>query len=112
MSFLTDEAVRFYIPAYLAADLIGCLHRVNPPFWLVHGFDSMSRDVRVGGRAGKNKSWTDVACALWNGLTQKQAAAIVHYLEWRVARDGIAIADDIVEALATYWYARAARRMG
>ena len=34
LSFLGDEAIRFYIPVYLAADLIGTLHRVNPTFTL------------------------------------------------------------------------------
>jgi hypothetical protein len=106
LSFLGDEAIRFYIPAYLAADLMGALHRVDPTFTLVHGFDAMSRGQRVWPQ--KEETWTGFARARWDGLTQDQATAIVHYLEWRIERDGLDIEHSAVEALAAYWYARAA----
>lgn len=106
LSFLGDEAIRFYIPAFLAADLAGALHRVDPTFALVHGFDDMSRDQRIWPR--KDETWTDFACARWDNLTQDQAAAIIHYLEWRVERNGLDIEHTVVEALAAYWYPRAA----
>src|SRR4051812_47440669 len=38
LHFLSDAAIRFYIPAYLAADLAGGLRSVEPAFSLVHGF--------------------------------------------------------------------------
>jgi hypothetical protein len=106
LSFLADEAIRFYIPAYLTADLMGALHQADPAFALVHGFDDMSRDRRIWPR--HEKTWTDLARARWDGLTRQQAVAVVHYLEWRVERDGMHVANNIVEALRAYWYARAA----
>ena len=108
LSFLADEAVRFYIPAYLAADLKGALKTVDPAFELVHGFDDMFRDLRI--RPREETTWTDLARARWDGLSHPQAAAVVHYLEWLIERDGIAARHGIVEALAAYWYARAAFR--
>jgi hypothetical protein len=110
LSFLADEAIRFYLPAYLAADLMGALHHVDPTFALVHGLDDMSRDQKM--RPRKEQTWTDFARARWDGLTQKQAAAVAHYLEWRVERDGLTIGHNIVEALGAYWYARAAGLQG
>lgn len=106
LSFLGDEAIRFYIPAYLVADLMGALHQVDPTFKLVHGFDDLSRGQRIWPR--KEETWTDFARARWDGLAQMQAAAVVHYLEWRVERGGLDLEHNIVEALAAYWYARAA----
>lgn len=106
LSFLSDEAIRFYIPAFLAADLTSTLHRVDPTFVLVHGFDEMSRGQRIGPKSAE--TWTDSACARWDNLTQDQAVAIVHYLEWRVEQDGLGIQYNVVEALAAYWYPRAA----
>lgn len=105
-SFLSDEAIRFYIPTLLAADLAGALHRVDPTFALVHGFDDMSRDQRIWPR--KDETWTDLACARWGNIMQNQSFAIIDYLEWRVERDGLDIERNVVEALAAYWYSRAA----
>jgi hypothetical protein len=105
--FLADKAICFYIPAYLVADLMSGLQRVDPTFALTHGFDRRSRNKQI--RPHKNETWTDYACARWDGLTQKQAMTIVHYLEWRAKRDNFPIEDNsVVEALGAYWYARAA----
>ena len=106
LSFLADEAIRFYIPAYLEADLMGTLKMVDPAFALVHGFDDMSRDQRIWKR--RSETWTDFARARWDGLSRQQAAAITRYLEWRVERDGPDVSHNIAEALTAYWYARAA----
>ena len=106
LSFLSDDAIRFYLPAYLVADLAGSLHRVDPTFQLVHGFDNMSRNARIWPR--KTETWTDFARARWDGLTQPQAIAVVHYLEWRIEQNNIEIEYEIVQALAAYWYTRAA----
>lgn len=106
LSFLAEEAIRFYIPAYLAADLTGGLHGVDPVFSLVHGFDDMSRHRRI--RPRKERTWTDFARARWDGLSREQAAAVAHYLEWRVARDGMIVGRAVTEALKAYWYARSA----
>lgn len=98
LSFLSDEAVRFYIPAYLTADLMGALRCVDPVFSLTYGFEFTSR-IRGSRR-------TDSARARWDSLDVGQAAAITHYLEWRIGRDGVDNSRDAFEALTKYWYAR------
>ncbi|NIJ20807.1 hypothetical protein FHS95_002499 [Sphingomonas naasensis] len=106
LCFLSDEAIRFYIPAYLVADLIGSLRCVDPVDTLVHGLESTSHDQKIWPR--KDATWTESAHARWGGLTQLQAMAIVHYLEWRAGRDTLGVDRGISEALTCYWYGRAA----
>jgi len=105
LSFLSDEAVCFYIPAFISADLEGRLGRVDPSFHLTHGFDDFSRDQRISGR--KSETWESYAKRRWQRLNQPQALAITHYLEWRIAERGLDFEFSTAEALGTYWYRRA-----
>src|SRR5438034_1764090 len=43
LCFFSDEAFRFYLPAYLIADLDGLFQRVDPVYHLCHGLDDTSR---------------------------------------------------------------------
>ena len=43
LSFFSDEAFRFYLPAYLLADLDEKLKQANVVFAVTHGFDNESR---------------------------------------------------------------------
>jgi hypothetical protein len=106
LSFLSDEAACFYIPAFIAADLRGELTRAEPAFHLTHGFDNFSRDQPI--RPGAPETWTDYGKQRWSHLTSEQACAIVSYLEWRIAKDGMDIAYAESEALSAFWYNRAA----
>jgi len=107
LSFLADEAICFYIPAYIVADMTTALQMVDPTFTLTHGFAHRSHNKKVRPQCGK--TWTEYARNRWSRLTRGQAVAIVHYLEWRVQRDGLFLSSSIVEALGTYWYDRAAK---
>ena len=55
LSFFSHEAFRFYMPAYMLADIDGRLEKVNPVFQLTHGLDDNTRrerinSLRFGGR--------------------------------------------------------------
>lgn len=102
INFLADEAVCFYIPAFIAADLRGELTRVEPVFHLVTDFDNRSRDQPIN--SGRPETSSEYGRRRWSRLTLKQASAIVQYLEWRIKKDGIA---DASEALSAFWYDRA-----
>jgi len=110
LCFLADEALRFYIPAYVVADMVSTLRMADPAFALTNGFDRRLRDKR--GSPHGEQTGADRARVRWSGLTKEQALAIVHYLEWRVQRDrrdhGHIVDNSIVQALETYWYDRAA----
>jgi len=108
LSFLSDEAICFYIPAYIVADMTTDLQMADPSFALTHGFAHRSHNKRV--KPQSEKTWTEYARNRWSRLSHGQAVAIVHYLEWRALRDHVhSGADSIVEALGTYWYDRAAK---
>jgi hypothetical protein len=101
LSFLSDDAVCFYIPAYIMADLRGELNLVDPVFYLTHGIgqpcDQASTD------------WGSYTRQRWALLTAPQALALVHYLEWCVAKDMLGLTHGIPEALAGFWYEHASR---
>jgi hypothetical protein len=110
LGFLADEAICFYIPAYIVADMTTALQMVDPAFTLIHGFAHRSHKPQG------EKTSTEYACNRWSRLSHGQAVAIVHYLEWRVQRDrrdhGHILDNGIVEGLGTYWYHRAANPQG
>lgn len=106
LSFLSNEAVCFYIPAFIAADLKGRLANTDPVFALTHGFAQGVGEQRIYPR--KPYTWGDYTRERWRRLTSAQARTIVHYLEWRAERDYPVLPYPIVEALQDYWYERAA----
>ena len=108
LSFLADEAICFYIPAYIVADMTTGLQMVDPAFTLTHGFARVSHHERV--RPQREKMSTEHARNRWSRLSPEQVVAVVHYLEWRLQRDhGVIVDNEIAEALGSYWYDRAAK---
>jgi len=107
LSFLSNDAVCFYVPAFIAADLRGELQRADPMFNLSHCFANLRRDERLD--SWSPATWYDYGEQRWSHLTCEQARAIVHYLEWRIEKDGLEFAYDASEALSAFWYNRATR---
>lgn len=106
LSFLSDEAICFYIPAYIAADAKGVLEHVDPVFHLTHGLDASSCTKRV--RPDRLETWRDYAIRRWSHLTEAQARAVVHYLQWRLLHPrGWVDAGEINVALSSFWHDRA-----
>lgn len=115
LCFMSDAATRFYISAYMIADLEGALRAADPAFMLHHGFDDESA-TRVRAAVPLQSEpirpaidFGAIARRKWEPLTTAQVEAVTAYLEWIVERDGLVIADRAEEALATYWRARANR---
>lgn len=106
LNFLSDEAVCFYIPAFIAADIRGEFDRVEVRYHLTHGFDKLSFNQPIYGLRGE-QTWTSYGRRRWSHLSVEQARVIVHYLEWCVAERGLTSACGEAEALAAYWYDRA-----
>jgi hypothetical protein len=103
LSFFSDEAFRFYLPAYLLADIDGLLEYADPVFHLTHGLEDMRRSQLIyPGRS--HETWFDYRRTCFAHFTREEAAAIVAYLEFK--RD--AGHDRYIEqALANYWRGRA-----
>lgn len=111
LSFFSAGAFRFYLPAFLIADVDGRLVYTDPLFYLFHGLDEATRSevVRVPGAAPT--TWWRVQQEHLAGFTAQEAAAIVAYLRWRAGGDEPEFSRRSVrEAVDNYWLARSGLR--
>jgi hypothetical protein len=123
LSFFSEGAFRYYLPAFLVADLRDELNTADPVFHLTHGFSTRSTHVPAGGetfercyggdtllnprRYGAMTS-RDHGRFRLSVFTREEAAAIVAYLEYMRASEPDAFsAPDISAALDQFWYERA-----
>ncbi len=109
LSFFSDEAFRYFLPAYLIADLDDRLELVDPVFHLTHGLDDEHRDKPINPRRFGDRTWLDARRYRFSVFTSAEARAIVAYLEFRALGDEFDRAR-ISQAIASYWGARAASR--
>lgn len=109
LSMFSHEAFRFYLPAYLLADLDNKLQRSDPVFHLTHGLDESSAGKPINPRRYGRMTWADYAQERFAGFTPAQAAAIVGYLQYKLEEGGedYSRREDIQEALQRYWTAKA-----
>jgi uncharacterized protein DUF6714 len=108
LSFFSDGAFRFYLPAYLIADLDGRLVYTDPVFYLYHGLDEASRAQIIHLPGIGATTWGQVQQRHLAGFTSDEAAAIVAYLRFKAARDQIEFTRrSVQEALENYWLPRA-----
>lgn len=105
LSFFSDEAFRYYLPAFLIADLDDELQTADPVFHLTHGLNS-SASERINPRRYGERTYGDAARYKFSIFTPGQCAAIVSYLKFKAARDDFT-AMQIRPALENYWTIRA-----
>jgi Family of unknown function (DUF6714) len=110
LSFFSDEAFRFYLPAYLIADLDGGLECVDPVFHLTYGLDDDSKNETVNPKRYGERTWLHEATHKFAMFTRAQAAAIVEYLQCNCDSDDHSDLKrvQIEQALRNYWLARIA----
>ena len=107
LSFFSDEAFRFYLPAYLLADLDGRLQQADPVFALTHGLDKGSREQKINPRRYGERTWLDHARHKFAMFSVEEAAAIASYLRYKLASADIEYERArIHEALEGYWQRR------
>ncbi len=123
-NLLSEAGFRFFLPAYLVADLEGKLKTADPVFHLTHGFHDGSVETGAGGRVFVRRfgasvlvnprrygaiTFADVARRRLAVFTREEAAAIVAYLSWRRETDRDAIDCPAIDAaLKAFWRDRAA----
>jgi hypothetical protein len=107
LGFLSEGGFRFFLPAYLVADVEGHLRTADPVFDLTHGFGEDSRSAFVNPRRYGAMTWLDYARMRLSVFAREEAAAVVRYLEYRREddEDGI-FAPAIDSALELFWYER------
>jgi hypothetical protein len=105
LSFFSREAFRYYLPAYLLADLDDALHQADPLFHLWHGLDDETRDERVNEQRFGNWTWLEAVTQRFEAFTAAEVAAIVAYLRYKAQRDEFT-RPRIEQALTNFWLAR------
>ena len=108
LSFFSPGALRYFLPAYLIADLDGQLDRVDVAWRLSAPFTDAARNAPVNPRRYGNLTRFDSGKERFAGFAPDEVAAIVAYLEYKAASDPGAGAA-IREALANYWRPRLER---
>lgn len=106
LSFFSDEAFRYFLPAYMLADLDGLLERADPVFHLCHGLDDVTRSQVVNPRRYGDRTMFDARQHRLSTFTREEARAIVAFLRFRAAEDDVA-RKSIDQAIANYWRGRA-----
>jgi hypothetical protein len=123
LNFFSEAALRFFLPAYLIADLHDQLQTVEPLFVLTHGFSDVSiahltkkrvfirntgRTAFVNPKRYGGMTFYDYACWRLSIFTREEAAAIVAYLNYKRDSDPYELHhEEIEEALNLYWLDRA-----
>lgn len=122
LNFFSETGLRFFLPAYLVADLKDQLQIADPVFTLVHGFSNLSIPHELGDQVFVRKTGRDafINPKRFGALTfhdysryrlsifsREEAGEIVHYLEYKrdIDPDGMD-KEQIDAALNSFWYER------
>lgn len=121
LSFFSEAGFRFFLPAYLIADLHGTLVHADPVFHLTHGLFDLEVRIPLEGRdvtrsIGRSAlvnplrygamTFFDYHRYRLSVFTREESAAVVAYLEAMRTRDDDR-KEQISEALDAYWRERA-----
>ncbi len=123
LSFFSEGAFRYFLPAYLLADLEDRLQTADPVFHLAGGFGDFAVAHDVGGKSFTRRSgrhvplnprrygamtFEDYARYRLSVFTREEAAAIVGYLECKRDADTLGVARETIDAaLDLFWRERA-----
>lgn len=107
LSFFSDEAFRFYLPAYMIADISGKLENCDLVFHLTHGLDDKSSGKRINPRRFGQRTWLDHARYKFSIFTHEESSAIVAYLRFKQKGSIYGEGNKIDEALKNYWNSKA-----
>lgn len=124
LNFFSEDGLRFYLPAYLVADIKDELKTADPFFVLTHGFSDITVEHRVKERVflrktGRNAfvnprryggmTFYDYARFRLSIFTREEAKAIVAFLLYKRDSDPDKTETEQIDAeINEYWYERAA----
>ena len=106
LSFFSDEAFRFYLPAYLLSDIDGLLGQATPVFHLTYGLRNSSKHEHVNPRLYGDRTWFEYFSDRLAAINKMQAAAVVAYLRFKREAENFHL-QAIDEALKNFWLSKA-----
>lgn len=123
LNFFSEAGLRFFLPAYLIADLQDELQTAEPLYLFVHGFIDLSVEHRLKTRIFVRKTgktafmnprrygamtFYDYARCRLSIFTREEAQAIVAYLKYKREADLYHLHQEAIEAaLNSFWLERA-----
>ena len=123
LSFFSEGGFRYFLPAYVIADLKDQLHTADPVFHLTNGFIDKVVKIPAGQRIyektiGKSAfinprrygamTWHDHSRCRLSVFTREEAQAIVAYLEYKRDADSHKLNTEAINAaLDSFWRDRA-----
>jgi hypothetical protein len=109
LSFFSPAAFRFYLAAYLLADVDDQLVYTDPLFYLYFGLDEATRRRPAGMARGAVRTWWEVQQEHFAPMSVTEAAAVVAYLRWKAGTGTLHEHErrSVSEALRSYWLERA-----
>ena len=123
LNFFSEAGLRFFLPAYLLADIKGELNAADPMFTLVHGFSDLAVEHKVGSRVFNRKTgktafvnpirygamtFYDYSRYRLSIFSREESQAIVTYLNYKQENDPHGIGKNQIEAaLSSFWLDRA-----
>lgn len=103
LAYFSDRAFRFYIPAFMIADVNKNLNLNDPAIRLCWHVTPQSENGRIA-KVWGGETMGDRAKKCFENFTDEQAEVIVSYLQWKQSQDD---SDDMIkQALENYWLQR------
>jgi hypothetical protein len=108
LSFFSDEAFRFYLPAYLIADLRGRLKNTDVLFHLCHGLDDASKNRKVNPRRYGDRTRFHERIYKFTMFNSRQVRAIIQFIKYKIRWPDLLEVDvlKVEQALRNYWERR------
>src|SRR5262249_8313848 len=106
LSFFSDKAFHYYLPAYLLADIDEKLERQNIVFHLTYGLTDDTRSELANPNMCDDDTLFDEATSRFAAFNGEESAAIVAYLRYKAQLDEYD-RDEVDQALQNYWLSRA-----
>ena len=103
LSFFSDKAFRFYIPAYIIAAVDQRLERADPEFHLCHRLTNATKDKVINELLYGKLTWFEHTKKKFSLFDRPQADAIIAYLRFC---KGDSKNREIQQALNNYWLIR------
>lgn len=106
LSFFSDEAFRFFLPAFLIADINDALSFNDPSIRICWALTPQANEQKIA-KAWGGETMGERARKCFDAFTKEQVHAIVSYLHYRIAKNEYN--PSIQQALENYWLQRSIR---
>lgn len=110
LNFFSPPAFRFYLPAYLIADIDNKLSYVDLIFHLCDYFTNSQKDEYIGEIYGET-TWCDYGIYRFSTFTLEEVEVIIEYLQYKSKSPSLELSSNLNEekisqALENYWLKR------